>query len=496
MQNNVERALSHQNNNSGLLPYFLITFAVSLLVSVPLWTNKMYYGDDFMRLANGTGDAWMLNGRPLTTALHYFLSFGSSINDISPLPLLAGLAALSFSAVYFVAGLKLNLSPVAQLLLCLGVVVNPFLAQPMLYTWDSASILGAFSLAMLAATTSSGARLKNIAASGGMLLCALMLYQLAVNLYLSCVVIAALALTLRDKPIIYFLLDKACAVVAAIVAYKFVVVPLLTMDEYSLIHSELISPARHTFADTASTVKDFYALIRLAYPDWKGVFVVVPLLLAWCCVFPLVKNSLADSGRRHRTLIAALVVISPLLLMLLLPGVSLVLNNPVVAPRMLPGFSAITLFSMLILFSVLPKKLHALLVAGFALGLLYSAVMMTAVFNTMKKEQDYLSSVMWMIKADLARTGGAENVAFLSVLQRFPDTGIAKKSFPLIEAVRPAVPTYTYPYFFQNRATSLPIVKLTPEMAEFKPEAFISQSCDYRLYLYRTTAIVDFTPRC
>ncbi|WP_159564756.1 glucosyltransferase domain-containing protein [Budvicia diplopodorum] len=475
---------------------FLFTLAFALFISVPLWSNKNYYGDDFMRLYTGEGIIWTSNGRPLTSVLHYFLTFSTTLNDISPVPLLAGLAVLSFSAALFVYSLRLNLPFVLTVLLSVGIVANPFLAQPMLYIWDSVSILGAFSLAMLAAIPYSSRPLKYFFITAVLLLSMLMFYQIAINLYLSCVIITAYCLILRQQPVLRFMIAKICALVPPILIYKFIIAPAIIADSYSLTSSQLIAPGIDAIAVMQTTLLNFVTLLQTTFPGWKMVFVALPALLTFLCIIHKIKHLLSDKTQPHRIAVAVFYLLSPILVIMMLPGVSILLNNAVVAPRTMPAFSTVTLFFMIVLFSTTPRWLHSTLFTGFIASLMYTSVMMVAIFNTMIKEQDYLSSVAWMIKADLSRVRDVENVTFLSVLRTFPDTTNSRQAFPLIDAVSPAVSSYTYPYFFQSRNVGLPIIKPTSEIRSYRPAEYISKNCDYRLFTYQKTAVVDFSDGC
>ena len=76
----------------------LYTFLTGLLMTLPLWSEKVYYRDDFFRIVNGQANL-ISNGRPLTWLINVALRFNTSVNDISPLPLLMGLAILAAASV-------------------------------------------------------------------------------------------------------------------------------------------------------------------------------------------------------------------------------------------------------------------------------------------------------------------------------------------------------------------------------------------------------------
>jgi hypothetical protein len=121
------------------------------------------------------------------------------------------------------------------------------------------------------------------------------------------------------------------------------------------------------------------------------------------------------------------------------------------------------------------------------------------VFNTLAQEQNYLSSVIWMIKADVARTQATrkvENIAFIGTMHIFPGTDHSRKNFPLIGKIDPAVSTYTYPFFLMSRSTGLKIIRTDTAIFRYRPVNYVSRSCDYTMYMFSSTAVVNFKTHC
>ncbi|MDX6022210.1 glucosyltransferase domain-containing protein [Scandinavium sp. V105_16] len=488
---------THARNLLQTVCLFSLVFA--LFISVPLWTNKIYYGDDFFRLYNGDGTIWLSNGRPLTTLLHYLLAFNTTLIDISPIPLLAGLTALSFSAALFVCRLQSGLPPAGIILLSLGVLANPFLSQPMLYIWDSFSILLAISLAMLAAMYYPRSLWRDMVYSAGLLLSMLMLYQIAINLYLACVVIVGYRLICLRLPLLRFLLIKAVTLGLVVLLYKFFIAPALINDNYSLTQSEFVPSLSLFITALPDTLVNFYTLIQTAFPGWRMSFVWLPGLVAVLAVLYQTVEILRDRTRTQRIPAALFYLFAPVLIVLSIPGVSIFLKVPLFAPRVMASFSAYTLFCMLVIFSVTPPRLRLAVGAGWGIVLLYSAVSLTTVFNTLNRDQQYLSSVMWMIKADVARvkaTQEVKNISFIGTLVIVPDTAHARNNFPLVTEIRPAISKYTYPYFLMERSTGLKAIRADASIVYFRPEKYVSKSCDYTLYMVNSTAVVNFNTLC
>jgi hypothetical protein len=473
----------------------LVTLVFLLFVTIPLWSNKTYYGDDFMRLASGDGSIWISNGRPLTTLLHYVLTFGTRLNDISPVPLLTGLIVLSFSVSFYINHLRLQLSPLQTMFLCLGIVGSPFLAQPLLYIWDSLSMLMASSLSLFAATRFTQSTVKSLSLTTALLFCTLMLYQAAINLFLAAVIITGYSLLLHKESISSFFLSKAAAAMIAVLLYQQLLAPVLIADAYSAAHSRLLSSDGSLITAMGNTFRKSSELLLTAFPDGLLLLVLVPVLMSALCILINLKKPLVS---RHTYSVNALwyALLSCVLIPIMLPGVSLFLDSPVIAPRTLTAYGALTTFYTIILFTTIPRRLHSIVMFFLSASLLYSLVIMTAVFNTVIKEQDYLSSVVWMVKTDLQKMSGLEHVTFINSFTGYPGTQNSRQVFPLINAITPAVPRYTYSSFFLSRNKGLTIIKPSAMLYHLPPDALITESCDYRLFRSGATAVIDFRTGC
>lgn len=170
----------------------LVTFVVGLLVSSTLWTNKVYYFDDYYRLVIGHGIVWIGNGRPMTWLINAAIRFSPVLNDISPLPLLLGLAALAAASVIYVDKLALPLQGYWALIPAQFMILNPFITQPMLYAYDSMTIMLALALGMFASLPSQLGFIKEISLISLILIVMLTVYQVGLNVFVGCVLLMAL----------------------------------------------------------------------------------------------------------------------------------------------------------------------------------------------------------------------------------------------------------------------------------------------------------------
>ena len=108
---------------------FALLAAGGLLYVLPILLADRYYQDDLARsLYGATG--WAGDGRPLTEWLMELLAGGSStIVDLSPLPMLLGLAALAYALTLYARQAFPTLQNSALATLALGFV----LAHPLFH---------------------------------------------------------------------------------------------------------------------------------------------------------------------------------------------------------------------------------------------------------------------------------------------------------------------------------------------------------------------------
>lgn len=129
---------------------FALLAAGGLLYVLPILLADRYYQDDLARsLYGATG--WAGDGRPLTEWLMELLAGGSStIVDLSPLPMLLGLAALAYALTLYARQAFPALQNSTLATLALGFVfAHPFAMANLSYKFDCLTMLLALALCFL-----------------------------------------------------------------------------------------------------------------------------------------------------------------------------------------------------------------------------------------------------------------------------------------------------------------------------------------------------------
>jgi hypothetical protein len=474
-----------------------LTMMVAMLATLPVWTHKIYYRDDLYRILDGDRSVWMSNGRPGTWLLEALVSFGNTVSDVSPLNLLLGLLALSVAAVFFTEKLKITLIGYWSFVPPLFVVLNPFLAQGMLYSFDSLTILLSFAGAMLASMVNRSKPFQEVIYTALILLLIQTLYQPGLNVYIACVALLAISRLNNDQSSWTWLAGKIVALGIAILVYKLAMNYLLPVeiDWYSKKHSKLLLPTSESLPVINETIKTFSRLFLSAYPRGLMIFLLLPLLMLFSGIIVMAYNL---KQQRKLTVSAAILMLSAgLIVIMAIPGLSLALATPLFAPRMLGACSITFLFCFYVSVHTLPAIRNWL--AGFSIiFLFYHLVVMLITFNTVVNDQRYQMDVMNQIKITLSAPGAQsiDSLAFVGQLNDAPEVQTNIRNFPIIDHIRMKMLGESEPWIWlaliKNAGLRLKAVKATEEMIVIKPREYLSQGPDFDAFQDGQTMVIDF----
>jgi hypothetical protein len=474
-----------------------LTMMMGMLATLPVWTNKIYYRDDLYRILDGDRSTWLSNGRPGTWLLQALISFGNTVSDISPLNLLLGLLALSVAAVFFTEKLKIPLIGFWSFLPPIFIVLNPFLAQGMLYSFDSLTILLSFAGAMLASMVNRSKPFQEVIYTALILLLIQTLYQPGLNVYIACVALLAIARLNNDQSTWTWLAGKIVALGIAILVYKLAMNYLLPVkiDWYSKKHSKLLLPNSDSLLVIIETIKTFSRLFLSAYPRDLMIFLLLPLLMLFLGLILMTHNL---KQQRKLTVSAAILMLSAgLIVIMAIPGLSLALATPLFAPRMLGACSITFLFCFYVSVLALPAIRNWLV--GFSVILLfYHLVVMLISFNTVVNDQRYQMDVMNQIKITLSAPGAQsiDSLAFVGQLNDAPEVQTNIRNFPIIDHIRMKMLGESEPWIWlaliKNAGLRLKAVKATEEMRVIKPREYLSQGPDFDAFKDDQTIVIDF----
>lgn len=475
----------------------VFTVAISLLSTIPVWTSKVYYRDDLYRVLDGNTTTWLTNGRPATWLLQSLISFNTTLSDISPLNLIAGILFLSTAAVLYTEKLRLPLAGYWTLIPPLFIILNPFLIQCMLYSYDSMTIMLSYAIALLASLTLMRSGLRQFIFDIALLVLVTSLYQSGLNVYIVSVALLIISGIHQQKLTGMWLTGKIAALFFAVLIYKFLLSALLLppMDPYSLKHNQLLPFSLDSLPALIESIKGYYALFITAYPRKLVLFVLIPLVLTAAGIL-IMASRLQYQGRKKVFTLLLLLATLPVALTAL-PGLSLALAYPVFVPRMLASWGATMLFFFSVCIFAYPAFKRW--VAGLSLIVLtYHLALMIACFNAVASSQRYEFSVMEQIKSELYRfpTENIHTMMFIGQLNDMPSVKTSISNFPLINQVRMKMMGESEVWIWQalatNSNTPLKIIPVTEEIRKMIPQHFLSRGPEFDAFIIDSTLVVDF----
>ncbi|MEG3133781.1 glucosyltransferase domain-containing protein [Rouxiella sp. T17] len=474
-----------------------VTFLFGLVATLPLWTYKVYYRDDYLRLVTGDNFSWLTNGRPLTVLINMVLRFNYYSNDITPLPLILGLMVLSIAAVIYVEKLQLGLKGFWQCISPLLLILNPFLTQPFQYSFDSLTISLAIALGLLASFTYQVRLLVNLLITCLILLMMLSIYQIGTNIFISAVILLSLAKWHRQESIKYYLLEKALACITSLLIYKLLVANFLIGGSYTMSHSESLPIGRATPQIVWTNLQDFYSMFMLAFPGLKVLFLIIPLAMAFGGLAVLfIKNQVINKAMLGNYPVSkvlttgGVLMLLPLMLIVSIAGVSLLLLNPAFQIRVLPAYSGLALFCFYVSIQAFPKFKYW--IAGLQLIVLfYNLVLMVSCFNALVNQQSHIQETLERIKIEISHLPINEvtNIAFIGQLRPSPDIITTLNNFPIAAKI---TNDWGIIDMVLRANLSLKLTPVTEAMAMYIPDHYISQDCEYSFFLYQGVAVIDY----
>ncbi|MEG3133782.1 glucosyltransferase domain-containing protein [Rouxiella sp. T17] len=485
----------------------LMTFIIGLLATVPLWTNKIYYIDDYFRLFTGDSHYWISNGRPLTTVLNVIMRFSTVSTDISPLPLLLGILILSCASVVYCEKLSLPLKGYWQCVPPLFILLNPFLAQSMLFTYDSLTILLSAALAMTASLNFG--RIKgpikgritftSVSLTTVLMLSVFTTYQIGINIYFGLVILVATTRWATGEPIGAYLLEKCACSLAAIVIYRYLIVTITVHDPYTLSHSGILTPSKDAAVAVLNNVRILYLTFASAFPGYRLLFVILPLIVSYTGLWVLYQRHRRHKSQSLPNSAVSVIVLSviPIMMMLIVPGLSSVLTSPVYYPRVLSAWGCLNLFCFCITVMAYPT-LGRWITGLYLICLFYCLIVMLTMFNAVVNEQQHMLSIAQHMKIDLALLPPSQvkHIAIIDQPSASPIVRVAKGALPIIGLLKSNLDNKSNSWAFESILTLEgiiipPKITATAEMKAFIPQQYVSQSCDYRLFIYEGTAVFD-----
>lgn len=331
--------------------WLLITcLTLSVVYLVPFAMGGAYSVDDWLRSDTGNS-GWEGNGRPAASIIMAVMSllpnglsfFGDNVlQDIYPFSMFLGGMVMVMAGYVLKNTLELKSQWLAGVIILLP-LTNPYWIGNIEFRHDSLIMSIAFFFAVISAVICKKEIVKGyIVAFTSSVICLtimLMIYQAALNVYMSVTVllVGMLCIDKEKLPVIIkYIAFSAISMVVAYAIYSLVINNVVTLSEYTKSHSGILPLSSESLGNLSANIKGFISLLSDLNNGLYGL-----------CVLMLCLSSILFSVLRWKTLgiSRSLMLIACIPVTLFLSaGVLVLLEFPVIAGRVMMGFSIFMCF--------------------------------------------------------------------------------------------------------------------------------------------------------
>lgn len=379
--------------------------ALSLIYLIPFAIGGAYSIDDWLRSDTGNS-GWEGNGRPVASIIMAVLSllpsglsfFGDNvIQDTYPFSMFFGGAVMVMAGYALKELLEVKSEIIAGIVILLP-LTSPYWIGNLEFRHDSLIMSIAFFMAIFSASlfkrNSETCIAWNVLSSICLLTFMLMIYQAALNVYMS-VIILIVVMEIKNKTntkeIIKTVFGSIFAMCFAYAVYSFIINNFVSLSDYTKSHSGII----HLSSDSIDTLKGNISGFISLFSDLNhGIYGLVVLILS--------SSSIAFFMFGHRNIgsvRSALLVLSVPVTLFLSAGVLILLEYPVITGRVMMGYGVFMCFIVATCFS---DKIG--IYAGGAIIILnFSFGSITA--NAISDQQRYDRFMAGQIVSNLYRSG-------------------------------------------------------------------------------------------
>lgn len=409
----------NENTNTTYIKRETIALLLFFLVySLPIILADRFYIDDLGRSLTGyTG--WSTNGRPLAELIMKLINFGGPLNDLSPLPLIIGLSALSYCLVKYSSSLFGEHHSKSVVATSFVFICNPFLLESLSYKFDSlpmllsaASIITAFSL--------KGKGFSNYILAITLLISSMCFYQATIASFVSLTIIEVILKKIKgDKntTLIKVISSRVSQLIIAYALYSKAISPHFITGYYNVHHSEIIKINSEGFGQFITNAKAFINLMGDYFSSIPSV-----LLFAYLIIFALSSAVISirsnESSKLNISFNFLLCLFSALALFCLSFIHLCILQSPVFSPRVLISFSPFIMFiSIVIVMAANNKKTSLIILMPF---LIFSYSYSYSYGNAMKSQKQFEYFISENIVSKLSFFDEIKTYSIIGVMPRSP----------------------------------------------------------------------------
>jgi hypothetical protein len=495
-------------SNKGVV--FALLFSVYLLLILyPILRADRYCNDDLIRALLGNY-GWNNNGRHLTSLVMRALEFNSQrLMDISPLPQIAAIGVFAWIGVLLARHYEIK-SAWLVVLLTLPLGGQPFYLENLSYKFDAFCMALAVLCALLPIVSipSNG---KGWALGILSLLASLNFYQPAINVFLIFVMLEVLVRQVEGDGLagqIKRLASRAAQFVIAMVVYQWLI--SASLKGWMKVHGAVIRDLNQ-WGQVQANAFDFYRFLADAFnPRWTAIFVPLAVLAIAIPMLASAHHAFSDRHRRsawQTGILLLLALLLPCAALLCIAGPMLLLEQPILMPRVMIGVGAL-LTAALIAMHVVLRKWPAMLRLQFVVAGIWAlgcVVFANAYGNAAAAQKQYETRIAIELARDLADLRASHPVRNYLVsgsAEWAPMTARMVDQHPLLR-------TLVLPYLRESDFNSRNFLRFhLQDMPDFETETnsgaepVFARACSfpvlntrsaYTLKLVDETALIDFS---
>ena len=372
-------------------------FIFSMLYIFPIILANFYYIDDLGRSISGD-TFWEGNGRPLASLLTIALNGGMPLMDVSPWMQIVSVIILSYSLILFLK----KYVPLATSfqLVCIASCsyFNFFLLENLSYKFDSFGMICSLSLFLIMyALPESLNRKKHLALSAVAVLMSLSLYQASIGAYLALSILEYIFLFQQNvscKSVIIRLLLRFLGVLTGGILYKLLVARIYIPTEgYTAEHSNLVNPLSALGIQKISSNIAVFSDLFKAYAESLGNIGILSLVILILGISYMIYHNWQSRSETVfvKMIISLLFLISPLLLLAASVIALVLLNLPVVAPRVMLSVTIFTLFIGITIYHLSEVRKYFL---AFAVIIMVYTLSFASYYGNLLNRQENMNTIV------------------------------------------------------------------------------------------------------
>lgn len=466
---------------------FKFTAILCYLYAAPIILNDLVYLDDNFRIVAGYKN-WTHDGRVLADVFYYLFSFGATLVDVYPLPLILSLATFSGVVALLNGVLKVNAGIFSLASLC--ILANPLMLSNLYFRYDSAFMVLSISLALLPYCVVRRSTFLWIIGTFA-ILASVSMYQASAAIFIG---LAGIELLIKEgqakswkdgaKNLIY----RIAQLVSALVVYKIAVLPNITLNSYTVKYS-------HTLPVSPSSAPILYENAKTSVRTILNVF-SGPGILILCCAVIIVALALLHAIRTKQFLLTLPLSFSACFLAAV--GLHTVSANYFSLPRMYVGVGLLLMWVVLLSTTIKIRSIRYLLTIPIAFSLFYINFLAS---NMLRNDDRYARAfaARLITKLDTLNIDPHGKIMFVGHLQPSPSSGRASYVYPPLNAIRQNLFNSGYDggrfLFMQLGMPKLEYPNETDRAdiaAKLDTANPVSRNEIYELYLVNNTVVVKF----